>query len=417
MTDAHACAAAPDNRQSFTKDEAIAFLASRVAPIADNESVPTDQALGRVLAQPVISAIQVPGWDNSAMDGYAIRHADLASLQGQLRVSQRIPAGSTGQPLEPGTAARIFTGAPVPQGTDTVVIQEVCEHTGDSVAIPLDCKPGTNIRRAGEDIQAGAEVIAAGVKLGPQHLGLAASVGVGELRVYRRLRVAVFSSGDELVMPGQPLGPGQIYNSNRFSLIGLLAGWGCDVIDLGIVKDSLDGTVEALARGAEHADLIIASGGVSVGEEDHIKPAVEQLGRLDLCQIAIRPGKPVAFGWVRETPFFGTPGNPVSLFVTLCLFARPIVRRLQGIAGDAAARTLRLPAGFDWPRPDKRLEFHRARLETGADGTLEVSVYPSRSSAVLSSVAWADGFVQLQPGQVIERGDPVDFIPFADLLH
>ncbi|NEX21474.1 molybdopterin molybdotransferase MoeA [Thiorhodococcus mannitoliphagus] len=417
MKDAHDCAPPPGNRKSFSKDEAIAFLRSRVEPLGETEHLGTNQALGRVLAEPVTSRIQVPGWDNSAMDGYAIRHADLAACKGRLRVSQRIPAGSTGQPLEPGTAARIFTGAPVPQGTDTVVIQEICEPSADQVIIPLDCKAGANIRRAGEDIQAGAEVMAAGVKLTPQHLGLAASVGVERLRVYQRLKVAIFSSGDELVMPGQPLGAGQIYNSNRFSLLGLLQGWGCEVIDLGIVTDSLEATIEALRRGAEQADLIIASGGVSVGEEDHIKPAVEQLGTLDLCQVAIRPGKPVAFGWVQGTPFFGSPGNPVSLFVTLCLFARPLVRRMQGIADDPGPHELRLPAGFDWPRPDKRMEFHRARLEPRDDGTLEVAVYPSRSSAVLSSVAWADGFVQLQPGEVIKRGDRVAFIPFAELLH
>lgn len=417
MTDSHDCAPAPANRKTFSKEEAIDFLRGRVEPIRDREQVQTERALGRVLAAPVISAIQVPGWDNSAMDGYAIRHADLAAHAGRLRVTQRIPAGATGQPLEPGTAARIFTGAPVPPGADTVVIQEVCEPSGDGVSIPLDCKAGANIRRAGEDIQAGAEVIAAGTKLGPQHLGLAASVGAGEVQVHRRLRVAIFSSGDELVMPGVPLGPGQIYNSNRFSLSGLLEGWGCEVIDLGIVEDSLDATMSALSQGAQEADLIVASGGVSVGEEDHIKPAVERLGTLDLCQVAIRPGKPVAFGWVQGTPFFGSPGNPVSLFVTLCLFARPVVRRLQGIFADTGPRSLQIPAAFDWPRPDKRLEFHRARLETGSDGTLQVAVYPSRSSAVLSSVAWADGFVELQPGEVVEPGDPVTFIPFAELLH
>ncbi|NEV62034.1 gephyrin-like molybdotransferase Glp [Thiorhodococcus minor] len=417
MKDAHDCAPPPQHRKSFSKDEAIAFLRSRVEPLRDTQQVATEQALGRVLAEPVTSRIQVPGWDNSAMDGYAVRHADLAACKGRLRVAQRIPAGSTGQPLEPKTAARIFTGAPVPQGADTVVIQEICEPSAGEVAIPLDCKPGANIRRAGEDIQTGATVIASGVKLRPQHLGLAASVGVDALRVYQRLKVAIFSSGDELVMPGQPLADGQIYNSNRFSLMGLLRGWGCEVIDLGIVEDSLEATVEALSRGAAQADLIIASGGVSVGEEDHIKPAVERLGTLDLCQVAIRPGKPVAFGWVEGTPFFGSPGNPVSLFVTLCLFARPLVRRMQGIEQDREPHSLRLPAGFDWPRPDKRMEFHRARLEPGDAGTLAVAVYPSRSSAALSSVAWADGFAQLHPGEVIARGDPIDFIPFAELFH
>jgi len=411
------CESTAERRPTLSKQAAIEFLLARVQPIADLERIPTESGLGRVLAIPVTSTIAVPGWDNSAMDGYAIRHADLAAQDGRLRVAQRIPAGTTGTPLEPGTAARIFTGAPVPKGADTVVIQEVCTRTDETVVIPLDVKAGANIRRAGEDIQAGARVIAAGTRLAPQHLGLAASVGVAELQVYRRLRVAILASGDELAMPGEPLGPGQIYNSNRYTLRGLLQGFGCEILDLGIVADTLDDTIEALRRGAAMADLIVASGGVSVGEEDHLKPAVERLGRLDLWNIAMRPGKPVAFGRVGETPFFGSPGNPVSLFVTCCLFARPLILHMQGMTGDLTPRTLKLRAGFDWPKPDRRTEFHRARLETGEDGELELAVYPTRSSAVLSSVAWAEGLIEIGPGQVIQRGDRVDFIPFTNLFH
>jgi molybdopterin molybdotransferase len=411
------CESTAERRPTLSKQEAIEVLLTRVQPITDLERIPTESGLGRVLATPVTSTIPVPGWDNSAMDGYAIRHADLAAQDGRLRVTQRIPAGITGTPLEPGTAARIFTGAPVPEGADTVVIQEVCTRTGETVVIPLDVKAGANIRRTGEDIQAGARVIAAGTRLAPQHLGLAASVGVAELQVYRRLRVAILASGDELAMPGAPLGPGQIYNSNRYTLRGLLQGLGCEILDLGIVADTLDDTIEALRRGAAVADLIVASGGVSVGEEDHLKPAVERLGRLDLWNIAMRPGKPVAFGRVGETPFFGSPGNPVSLFVTCCLFARPLILHMQGVTGDLTPRTLKLRAGFDWPKPDRRTEFHRARLETGEDGELELAVYPTRSSAVLSSVAWAEGLIEIAPGQVIRRGDRVDFIPFANLFH
>ena len=418
MTTHNDCPApAAEKRPTLTKQEAIDFLLSRVQPIVDTESITTDTALGRVLAAPVTSAIDVPGWDNSAMDGYAIRHADLAAEDGWLRVGQRIPTGSTGVDLEPGTAARIFTGAPTPGGADTVVVQEICERDGDRVRIPLDCKAGANIRRAGEDIRAGAEVIAAGTRLAPQHLGLAASVGVARLPVYRRLRVAILASGDELAMPGEPLGPSQIYNSNRFLLIGLLQGLGCEVVDLGIVADTLDATTDALTRGAREADLILASGGVSVGEEDHLKPAVEKIGTLDLWNIAIRPGKPVAFGWVQGTPVLGAPGNPVSLFVTVCLFARPVVLRRQGATGDLAPRVLKIRAGFDWPKPDKRTEFHRARLQTGDDGELELAVFPTRSSAVLSSVAWADGLIEIPPGRATRRGELVDFMPFADLLH
>ena len=417
MTTAHDCGSTVDARPTLTKEEAIDFLLARVAPIQDSERVRIEDGLGRVLADAVTSPIDVPGWDNSAMDGYAIRHADLAALGGRLPVSQRIPAGSVGTPLEPGTAARIFTGAPVPAGADTVVIQEVCTREGDLVTIPLDAKAGANIRRAGEDIRRGAEVIAPGTWLAPAHLGLAASVGVAELRVQRRLRVAILASGDELATPGEPLGPGQLYNSNRYTLKGLLQGLGCEVIDLGIVADTLDATLAALALGARAADLIVASGGVSVGEEDHLKPAVEQLGTLELWNIAMRPGKPVAFGRIGETPFFGSPGNPVSLFVTFCLFARPIILTLQGVSGNVRPRTFQIRAGFDWPKPDKRTEFHRARLQSGADGELEVAVYPSRSSAVLSSVAWAEGLVEIAPGQVIARGEAVRFIPFANLFQ
>ena len=406
----------PAHRPPLTKQEAVALLLSDARPIGDSETVPTDAGLGRVLAAPVVSAIAVPGWDNSAMDGYAIRCADLAGGPARLRVTQRIPAGAVGQALAPGTAARIFTGAPVPPGADAVEIQERCQRDGDWVQVPAGLVPGTNIRRAGEDIGSGAEVIAAGTRLRPQHLGLAASVGAAHLRVYRQLRVAVFSSGDELVMPGEPLGPGQIYNSNRFTLNGLLRGFGCTIVDLGMVPDTLDATVAAMRRGAA-ADLILASGGVSVGEEDHVKPAIEQLGTLDLWNVAVRPGKPLAFGHVLGTPFLGSPGNPVSLFVTFLLFVRPFLLRRQGVAGDLEPLSLKIRAGFDWPRPDRRREFHRARLARGQDGDWEVVVHPSRSAGVLSSVAWADGLVEIPEGRAIGRGDPVDFLPFDRLLY
>lgn len=410
-TDSHPA----NTRPTLTKQDALDFLLARVAPLGASETIPLDAGLGRVLGEAVTSRIDVPGWDNSAMDGYAIRHADLAEYQGNLTVAQRIPAGTTGTALTPGTAARIFTGAPVPAGADTVVIQEICERTDDQVRIPLDCQAGANIRRTGEDIRAGAEVIGTGTRLAPQHLGLAASVGIAELVVKRRLRVAIFASGDELVSPGQALGPGQIYNSNRFVLRGLLEHFGCEIVDLGIVADTLEATLSALSQAAETADLIVASGGVSVGEEDYLRPAVEQLGSLDLWNIAIRPGKPIAFGRVGETPFFGSPGNPVSLFVSFCLFARPLILRMQGVSGDLSPHTLKVRAAFDWTKPDKRTEFHRARLQSGADGVPELVVYPSRSSAVLSSVVWADGLVEIASGQVIHPGDLVNFIPFANL--
>ena len=362
-----------------------------------------------------MSRIDVPAWDCSAMDGYAVRSGDLVGETPRLRVAQRIAAGSAGGALEPGTAARIFTGAPLPPAADTVVIQEACERDGDDVVIKRIPRPGANIRRAGEDIGACTTVIAAGTRLGPAHLGLAASVGIAELEVRGKPRVALFCSGDELVMPGQPIGPGQIYNSNQFTARALLQVLGCEVIDLGIVEDSLEATCDALARGAAAADLVLATGGVSVGEEDHVKPAVERLGSLDLWKIAIRPGKPLAFGRVGDTPFIGTPGNPVSLFVTFVLFARPFILRMQG-REDVAPVVVSAVTDFDWPKPDERREFVRARLEPAADGGLVVKVYPSRSSAVLSSVAWANGLAVIPEGQALARGDRVDFLPFSELL-
>jgi molybdopterin molybdotransferase len=396
-------------------EDASAVLLAQATPVARHEHVALDDALGRVLAEPVVSRIDVPAWDNSAMDGYAVRSADLVGESPRLRVVQRIAAGSAGEAVQAGTAARIFTGAPLPPGADTVVIQEVCERDGDDVVIRQVPKPGANVRRAGEDIRNCTEVIRAGTRLGPAQLGLAASVGVAGLEVRSRPRVALFCSGDELVMPGATLGPGQIYNSNQFTAAALLRVLGCEVVDLGIVEDSLEATCEALARGADTADLVLATGGVSVGEEDHVKPAVERLGSLDLWKIAIRPGKPLAFGRIGGTPFIGTPGNPVSMFVTFVLFARPFILRMQG-REDVAPVVMTALTDFDWPKPDKRREFVRARLEPAADGSLRVKVFPSRSSAVLSSVAWANGLAVIPEGQVLARGDRVEFLPFSELL-
>jgi molybdopterin molybdotransferase len=412
------CCPDPIGRASLSKQEALDLLLSHARPLTESELVPTEAGLGRVLARAVVSTVDVPGWDNSAMDGYAVRLADLSGDPARLRIAQRIPAGFTGSPLEPRTAARIFTGAPVPPGADAVVIQERCQREGEWVLVPANgISAGTNIRRAGEDIRAGVEAIPTGTRLAPQHLGLAAAVGAAELRVYRRLRVALFSSGDELALPGQALAPGHIYDSNRFTLLGLLQGLGCACIDLGQVPDTLASTLEALERGAKSADLVLASGGVSVGEEDHVRPAVERLGHLDIWNIAIRPGKPLAFGHIGGTPFLGSPGNPVSLFATFCLFARPFILRRQGVTGDLTPRGLKIRAGFDWQRPDRRREYLRARLAPGPDGETEAVVHPSRSSGVLSSVTWAEGFLEIAEGQMVRRGDLVDFIPFDALLH
>lgn len=398
-------------------EEALELLLAHARVVPEVEMVPISDAVGRILAQSVISRITQPPWDNSAMDGYAVRAADLTGDNTTLPISQRIPAGASPEPLQPGTAARIFTGAPVPADADTVIIQEVCEQEGDQVTITQGASAGANIRRAGEDTKEGQEVLQVGTRLGPQHLGVAASVGVADLAVTRRIKVALFSSGDELINPGQPLGPGQIYNSNEYTLKGLLQALGCEVMTLGIVEDTFDATCKALIEAAGQADLVMTSGGVSVGEEDHLKPAVEKLGSLDMWKIAIRPGKPLAFGHIDGTPFIGTPGNPVSLFVTFCLFARPFILKMQGVEGEALTPTaIEARAGFNWDKPDKRREFARARLERNANGVAEISLFTSRSSGVLNSLAWANGLAILPENQVLSEGDSVQFLPFNELL-
>ena len=409
------CSCTPTVSDLKSHDEALDLLLGYARVRASTEKLALAHALGRVLAESVTSRIDVPGWDNSAMDGYAVNSSDLQKCGDSLPVSQRIPAGCAAEPLQPGTAARIFTGAPVPEGADAVVMQEQCEAQGDRVIINTEVKSGSNIRLAGEDIGRDQVIIRAGERLQPQHLGLAASVGVAGLSVYKPLRVAVLASGDELVMPGQPLQPGQIYNSNLFTTYGLLQSLGCEVVATDMVEDTLEATKAALLQAAERADLVLASGGVSVGEEDHVKPAVEALGELNMWKLAIRPGKPVAFGHIGDTPFIGAPGNPVSLFVTFLLFARPFILKCMGL-NDWRPRFLDMKAGFDWPRPDKRREFHRARLQRAQDGGNEVIVYPSRSSAVLSSAVWADGLVMIGESQQIARGDTVKYLPFCELL-
>lgn len=398
-------------------EEAMGLLLSHAKAVTETETVSLAEANGRVLAESVVSQINMPPWDNSAMDGYAVNTADLPEAGTGLLVSQRIPAGAAPTPLEPGTAARIFTGAPVPPNANAVVIQEVCEQTGDSVIISEVVAAGANIRRAGEDTRVGQEVLQAGTRLGAQHLGLAASVGVGKLKVYRRLKVALFSSGDELIDPGKPLGPGQIYNSNEYTLQALLQALGCELVSLGIVEDTFEATCTALSSAAAQADLVMTSGGVSVGEEDHLKPAVEKLGTLDLWKIAIRPGKPLAFGHIEGTPFIGTPGNPVSLFVTFCLFARPFILKAQGVDEAFVTPTPVLAkADFDWPKAEKRREFARAQLNLDAQGQAQITLFSSRSSGVLNSLTWANGLAILPEQKTLSRGDMVQFLPFNELL-
>jgi len=400
-------------------EQALEKLLAAAQPVAEIRSQPLTAAAGRVLAVAQRSTVAVPPLDNSAMDGYAVRTADITAAGICLPISQRIPAGTVGTALQPGTAARIFTGAPVPAGADAVVMQELCAHgeVGNTSGVVINQMPRAeeNIRRAGEDIAVGAEILQAGIKLRPQDIALAAAAGLPELPVYRRVRVGVFFAGDELVQPGEPLPPGAIYNSNRYALRALLEGIGCEVRDLGTVPDTLAATRDALRRAAADNDLIITSGGVSVGEEDHVRPAVEAEGQIDMWKIAIKPGKPLAFGEVRRDGgkawFIGLPGNPVSAVVTFMVMVRPFVLRLQGVS-DVALRSYVMRADSDWPRPDVRAEFLRGRI----NGEGGVELYPNQGSGVVTSLCWGDGLVMNPPAHAFKRGDSVRFVPFAELL-
>ena len=415
--------------------EACAFLLAAAdahgSVRAAHEFLPTIEANGRVLAVAQASQLNVPPMDNTQMDGYAVRAADCRSGTARLRVTQRIPAGRVGVELLAGTAARIFTGAMIPPGADAVVMQEVCEAQrdadadGDYVVVRAVPESGEWIRRAGEDIRAGDQILAAGTRLRAQELGLAASVGLATLPVVRKLRVAVFFTGDELAMPGEELKPGAIYNSNRFMLRGLLQNLGCELTDFGIVPDTLAATRDTLRRAARGHDLIITSGGVSVGEEDHIKPAVEAEGRLNMWQIAVKPGKPLAFGEVSRIRrqgdeqnesdghafFLGLPGNPVSSFVTFLLFVRPFMLRLQGVQ-DVLPTAYAMRADFNWSKADRRNEFLRARINDAGG----LDLFTNQSSGVLTSTVWGDGLIDNPAGCTIAPGDIVRFLPFSALL-
>ena len=396
------------NQGLLSVDEALARLLAEAKPVSDVEQVPTLEATNRILARAQTSTMDVPPLDNSAMDGYAVSTKDSS----RLKVAQKIMAGSVGKPLEKGTAARIFTGAPIPPGADAVVMQEHTTTEGDYVVLKNKPQPGEWIRRVGSDVKKGGEILPAGKRLLPQDTGLAASVGLQVLPVFRKIRLGLFFTGDELVMPGEPLAPGRIYNSNRFTLRGLGELFGCELRDYGIVPDSLEATREVLRRAAAECDLIVTSGGVSVGDADYVKPAVEAEGKLLMWRIAMKPGRPLAFGSVKKAFFIGLPGNPVSSFVTFLIFVRPFLLRTQGL--NAVQPTgIAARADFDWLEPDPRREF--LRVKWNAQGGLDL--YPTQDSAVLTSTSWAHGLVDNPAAQAIHKGDTVRFLPYSELYR
>ncbi len=394
------------NQALLSVDEALARLLAEAKPVAEVEDIPTLDATNRILARAQTSTMDVPPMDNSAMDGYAVRVADGP----RLKVVQKIMAGAPGEPLVAGTAARIFTGAPIPPGADAVIMQENTTSEGSEVMLKTSPQPGDWIRRAGSDVKKGGEILPAGKRLLPQDTGLAASVGIQTLPVYRRVKLGLFFTGDELVMPGEPLPPGRIYNSNRFTLRGLGELFGCELRDYGIVPDSLEATREVLRRAAAECDVIVTSGGVSVGDADFVKPAVEAEGKLLMWRIAMKPGRPLAFGSVGKAFFIGLPGTPVSSFVTFLIFVRPFLLRTQGLT-SIHPKSIPARADFEWLEPDARREF--LRVKWNAQGGLDL--YPTQDSAVLTSTSWAHGLVDNPAAQPIRKGELVRFLPYSEL--
>jgi molybdopterin molybdotransferase len=397
-------------------DEAIRHLLDQAPPPPPIQRVGLDQALGHVLAADVLCPMNLPAWDNSAMDGYALRAADLSPVGGYLALSGRIAAGDgPGEPLREGQAVRIFTGAPLPPGADTVVPQESCREEGERVWMPA-ARPGDHVRKEGEELRQGERLFNAGTRLRAQELGLLAGAGIARVKVYRPLRVVLLSSGDELREPGEPLAPGQIYNSNRRSIAALLRGWGFEVHDFGVMPDRLQASQQALSLAAADCDVLLTSGGVSVGEEDHLKQAIERLGSLDLWRLAIQPGKPLAFGEVAGTPWIGLPGNPSAALITALVVVRPFLFRAQGMA-QVLPVPLHLPAGFDWLQRNRRRQYLRARLVPDAEGHLCVVPHPQQSSAMLTAACWADGLAVVECEAKVHKHDRVMYLPFADLMH
>ncbi len=397
-------------------DEALQALVANASPTQKVVRKPLLECFAEVLAESQCSTINVPSADNSAMDGYALNTCDLSAMaETELCVTQRIAAGEAAKPLQPGSVARIFTGAPIPDGADVVIMQEQAVIVGDKVRFGVKPDSGMNIRKAGNDIRSGDEILQKGCRLRAQDIGLAASVGLQTLPVYEKIRVGMFLTGDELVEPGKPLTVGKIYDSNRYTLQGMLRDLGCEIVDLGLVGDTLQATKTAMLNAAKQTDLVVTCGGVSVGEEDHVRVAIEQLGDLHLWRLRIKPGKPLAFGQIDSTPFVGLPGNPVSVFATFCLFVAPLIKTLQGRPWQKPV-AVQVTAGFDWLKPDSRREFLRARLELDDNQQLVAGIYPNQDSSVLSSTVWAQGFVEIAEGQTLKAGELVDYYSFEHLL-
>ena len=401
---------APEMNRLMPVEEAMQRLMdlAAAAPITERETVALADAQGRVLAEDLVSTLDLPPWPNSAMDGYAMRVADWTGEP--LPVSQRIFAGQAPEPLQPGTCARIFTGAPVPEGADCVEMQENAVVLADATVRFLEpLRAGQNIRPKGQETTVGDKVLDAGTVMNPIELGLAATMGFGHVQVVRRARVAVLSTGDELIEPGQPLGPGQIYNSNRVLLCSWLTRLGCEVVDAGILPDNLEKTRAALG-GLNDVDLILSTGGVSVGEADFLGHALREEGEIALWKLAIKPGKPLTFGHFRGVPVIGLPGNPASTLVTFALLARPYLLRRLGVQAVKPLQ-FQVPAAFAWTKPGNRREYLRGRLEQG-----RLIAYRNQSSGVLRSAAWADGLIEIVEGTTVAEGDLLNFIPLSEVM-
>lgn len=401
------------DQQLTPVDAAIDQLLAQATPVTGRQTVALADSLGRILAEDHRVPADVPPADNSAVDGYALRARDLAAGKA-LPVSARVPAGHAPAAIEPGTAVRLFTGSEIPAGADTVVMQERTERTDAGITVQAEVDEGQNIRRRGQDLRAGDLALARGTRIRPQEMGLLASMGAARVEVSRRLKVAILTTGDELVEPGTPLEPGQIYNTNRFTLLGLLAAAGCEVVLCETLRDTREATRSTLKLAAGEADLIITSGGVSVGEEDHVRAVLEESGELALWRLAIKPGKPLAFGKIAGTPILGLPGNPAAVLVTFLVVAIPYIRKRQG-ASAYRAQGEQLPAAFTVASPSIRREFVRARKEVH-DQRVAVAAYPNQSSGMLSSACWADGLAVVPEHTTISPGDTLTYYSFAELL-